>query len=74
MMKFNKKIALVSVAALMGIVPVATIAINNNQVVTAATYSQRKLSFKHNSYVYNKKGQKYINTKSKMRTLRKILA
>lgn len=63
MMKFNKKIALVSVAALMGIAPVATIAINNNQVVTAATYSQRKLSFKHNSYVYNKKGQRVYKYK-----------
>lgn len=65
-MKFNKKIALVSVAALMSITPVAAaMTANNTQTVQAASYQTRTLTFDHNSYVYNKNGKRLTTFKGK---------
>ena len=57
-MKFNKKIALISVATLIGVSPVMPTMMHNENIVHAATYKTRTLGFKHNSYVYNKRGKR----------------
>lgn len=65
-MKINKKIAVVSVAALMGVSPLMGQFILPSNIVSAATKAQTvKLTFGKNSYVYNRKGQRLATFRGK---------
>lgn len=64
-MKFNKKMALISAAVLMGISTVSAVEIPQTNIVQAATSQSRKVYFRKNSYVYNKKGQRIYKFKGK---------
>ena len=64
-MKFNKKMALISAAVLMGVTTISTVEIPQNNIVQAATYQNRKVYFRKNSYVYNKTGQRIYKFKGK---------